>query len=218
MGSMFDLNIVDGGRVPDDMRSRYVAFTERLNSQITGSPAVSFDPLLFPLEVIDHALGQSDGRTTGSVFFLSMMSFVDGDIVIGEVVHHPGQVFIQLEEQIYAQAVIGCVKKGAVFFEGEFFNLRFPGEPSGRSANDGDTALDTLPDVVEGCIGVRKFNGYISRDVVELLSVIDINSASDLMTTRNSDAFDGLAHFAVTYKENFYLYLEIELGENTRNC
>src|SRR5687768_6642812 len=152
----------------------------------------------------DNALCQCNGSTARRVFLLRVMNFVNGYIIGWELIDHPRKVFIEFKKEVDTEAVIRCVKKCRSLLTCEVLDFLTAIQPPGCSAYGGDPALNTFLYILIGCIGMGEFDCYIRFYRIQILCVVNVNLARDAVAAFKCYAFDGLAHFTITYQQNIH--------------
>lgn len=133
------------------------------------------------------------------VKLLGVVNLLHAHIVLRLLSHQPGQIAVHGKENVYADAVIGSVKQGAVLRFAKVQSFGQPVEPAGRSANHGNASLKAGFDVLEGSFRPGELDGNIGFFEIfnrKIRLVVQVNGQHDLVTACFCKRFDGFAHFS----------------------
>src|SRR5690606_551232 len=158
---MFQLNVVDRGGVLDHMGSGNLCDPKRGYRYFFRLVLIAGRPFFLAIDMLEDAFCQANGRAAWRILFFGMVDLIQADIIGGKGIHDPGEVFIDLEEDINAKAEVRCVKKGTVVVGAYFFNFSLPRKPSCGTANDRDTPFEASFHIVEGRFGMAVRCGHI---------------------------------------------------------
>src|SRR5690606_13053725 len=106
MSGMFDFDIVDVRRVFYHVRPGNLVNAKGGYGNVIGVATISLDPLFFACHIAQYAFGKGYGRSAWSILLFRVVNFVQTYIVFREAIHDPGEIFVDLEEDINPQAKV----------------------------------------------------------------------------------------------------------------
>ena len=168
------------------------------------------DPCALGGEVVDDPLGQRDGRAARRILLLRVVRLADADLVAAYAADHGGQLAVEAEEQVDAQAVVRGVEEGPAPLPAERLHLGQALGPARRAAHHGRAVLEAGADVLARRGGRGEFDGHVGPGQVrgvELRAVVGIDDEDHLVAPLGEDLLDLAAHLAVTYNDCFHLVL-----------
>src|SRR5690606_6438710 len=93
--------------------------------------------------VFYNTYGKSYRRTAGRIESLRMVALFHAYLVFFQVRHHPGQVFVKLKKNIYAQAEIRSINKCTFLPMAEIHGFVVIIKPCGSAGDNGHTIFQT---------------------------------------------------------------------------
>src|SRR5690349_24525310 len=123
MSCMLDFDVINRGAVFNYVGARHLGNSERLDRYLMWFTLRGVYPRFFLIRVLYNSLCQGDGSTAWRIFLFGMMNFINVNFVPFERLHHFRQVFIHLEKNVNAEAIVGCVEKCSVKFFCKLFDL-----------------------------------------------------------------------------------------------
>src|SRR5690606_4165665 len=115
MGCMFNFNVIYPGCILHNVRSGNLVDAERSDGDVV-SVTTSQNPFLLAINVSQNSFRQRYRGATWSVLLFRVVYFVKADLVFRKRIHNPREIFVDLEEDVYTEAKVRCVKEGAIPF------------------------------------------------------------------------------------------------------
>jgi hypothetical protein len=140
---------------------------------------------------------QGDGGATGRIQFVDVVDLIQSRLIGRVRVHQLGQVLVQLEEQVHADAEIARPQQCSACFAHQAAYLAKPVVPAGGAHHHGHPVPQAQRDVVHRLVGTAEFDGHIGAGG-RRARIVTIHTQHHIMATRGGGRFDGPAHFAVS--------------------
>lgn len=166
--------------------------------------------------------GQRDASAAGMIEFMYVMSLLELRRVILKTIHYPSQVAVQCPENGDTQTEVAAPEKRFSTFRAETLHLVFVLSHPACAATDYLHIMLKRPHaVVERHMRSRKLDSHIGRAerlAVEILLVVHINDAHNLVTTTPSYLLYHVAHFAVSNERKFHFSFIFRCKSNAFNA
>ena len=139
---------------------------------------------------------------------MNMMGFHHRNIIVGEIIHNLGQVFVDSRENGYSQTEVGGPEQCLSFFltQTAHFVTVFS-HPSCTSGNHLYTILESFQAIAVSYRRCRKLNGNICRAKSfgrKILTIIDIDDAHNLMSAGKSNFLNLFTHLSISNQCYFH--------------
>ena len=134
---------------------------------------------------------------------MDVVDFLHAGIVVGEAVHDAGQIAVHGAEDIDSDREVGTPEQRLPLLAALALNLlRVGGHPARAARDDFHPGFEAALDVAVGNRGRGEFDGDIGGAegfALEILLVVDVYSANDVVAAVESYLLNHMAHLAITY-------------------
>jgi hypothetical protein len=203
LGIVGEEDAVGGAFIYNSVYAGHLSLAEAVDGELGRGDCGFLHPCIFAGEVGEDVFGKGDGGAAGGIKFVGMMGLGEGYVIVGVGIHEFGKVFVDGGEEGYTYAEIGRPEQGVSLCGAELLHLfGVLGEPSGAAGDYLASGGKALLDVVIGNGGSGELNRYVSgaeSGGMEVLRVVYVNDAYNLMASVQGNLFYHLPHLAVAY-------------------
>jgi len=144
---------------------------------------------------------------------MDVVSLGEADIILSKLVHYLCQITVDGREDGHPHAeVAGPEKRLAVLFAVTLHVGLVVLHPASGAADHLHVVAESLLIVVKGGCGVGELDGDVGRGEcgrVEILLIVDIDDAYNLMATLTGYLLNHMSHLAVAYQCYFHIRMTI---------